>query len=184
MGNCDVCGAKLGIMGRFRCDGGYICKACYRKASRQFTETTTKKTLAEIRKLCQEEDREIRDQEFEIDERIGNYVLLDRKNHKICLLNNRAVSQHAAAPEFYSVEEIKDCRLVSIPNMTEEELDEKVRKKADELIDSLKICIRLQDERKPLEIPLISSRVRIKSYAFRRSYYFARRIEEGITDLL
>lgn len=184
MGTCDVCGAKLGMMGRFRYDGGYICKECYRKASRKFTETTTKKTLTEIQELCREEGEKVPDQEFEIGERIGNYVLLDRKNHKICILNNRATNKQVAAPEFYSAEEIQDCRIICAPKMTGEELDEKVRKKADEVIDSLKVCVRLRDERKPLEIPLISSKVRIKSYAFRRSYHFAKRIEEGITGIL
>lgn len=40
---CDVCEKKLKIISRFRYADGYICKECYKKASRQFTETITKK---------------------------------------------------------------------------------------------------------------------------------------------
>lgn len=39
MKKCDVCGATLRMMGKFKYADGYICKECYKKASRQFTET-------------------------------------------------------------------------------------------------------------------------------------------------
>ena len=36
MQTCDVCGNKLGILNKFKYSDGYICKECYKKASRKY----------------------------------------------------------------------------------------------------------------------------------------------------
>ncbi len=53
MKTCDICDAPLGMFKKFRYAEGYICKACYEKASNHFTETIAKKSYGEIRKLCE-----------------------------------------------------------------------------------------------------------------------------------
>lgn len=183
MDTCDVCGTKLRILGRFRYAEGYICKTCYKKASRQFTETITKKTRLEIQKLCHDNSSIMQEQNFEITGRIGNYILFDEKNRRICILSNRMTSKQISEPEFYSIGDIETCQICSVPELTKEELENKVQKKENEVIHSLKVRIKLYDEKQIIDIVLISSRVRIKSYAFRQSYHFAKRIQEEIERL-
>lgn len=183
MSTCDVCGSKLGVMSKFRYSGGYICKGCYKKASRQFTETITQKNLSEIRQLCKDSGNIEQEQNFEITGRIGNYLLVDEKNQKICILNNRITGKQVSEPEFYSVKDIKTCEISCIPEISKEELDKKVQQKEDGVVNSLKVCIRFCNELKPVEIILISSGARIKSYAFRQSYNFAKRIEEEVNKM-
>ena len=81
MKTCDICDAPLGMFKKFRYAEGYICKACYEKASNHFTETIAKKSYGEIRKLCEKQGGLTED--FEITGRIGNYILFDEKNRKI-----------------------------------------------------------------------------------------------------
>lgn len=183
MDTCDVCGTKLGMMGRFRYAEGHICKECYRKASLQFTQTITKKTLMEIRELCQNQSGMERGQDFEITGRIGNYMLFDEKNRKICILNNRITKKQVSSPDFYDIKEIESFEICSVPKFTKENLEKKIQQKEKTVIQSLKVCIKLRGEKKPIDITLISSGARIKSYAFRQSYHFAKRIEESL-DLL
>ena len=45
MKTCDICDAPLGMFKKFRYAEGYICKACYEKASNHFTETIAKKVM-------------------------------------------------------------------------------------------------------------------------------------------
>lgn len=100
VGSCDVCGAKLGIFGRFRYAGGYICKSCYQKASRHFSETVSQKSFQEVKELCEIDSGTAQIQDFEITGRIGNYVLLDEKNRKICILNNRMTGKKSEDRKF------------------------------------------------------------------------------------
>lgn len=180
MNTCDVCGAKLSFMGRFRYAEGHICKECYKKASQQYTQTITKKTLTEIRKLCQNHSGIKQEQDFEITGRIGNYMLLDEKNRKICILNNRIIKKQACSPDFYKMKDIESFEIRSEPRFTKEDLEKKIQQKEKTLIQSLKVCIKLRGEKKPVDITLISSGARIKSYAFQQSYRFAKRIEESL----
>lgn len=87
-------------------------------------------------------------------------------------------------PEVYAAEEIVSCEICIEPEFTKEELERKVCHKEDGRIQSLKVCIWLLKEKQPVEIGLISSGARIKSYAFRHSYHFAKRIEEGVIRVL
>lgn len=183
MGTCDVCGTKLGIMGRFRYAEGYICKECYQKVSLQFTQTITKKSWIEIQELCQNYSNIQQDQDFEITGRVGNYILFDEKNQKICILNNCITKKQVSSPDFYEIKDIESCEICSVPKFTKESLEEKIQQKEKTVIQSLKVCIKLRQKKKPVDITLISSRARIKSYAFRQSYRFAKRIEESLSML-
>lgn len=181
MKTCDVCQSPLGMLKKFKYANGYICKECYKKASRNFTETITQKNLSEIKKLCNNE-REI-DEEFEITGKIGNYLLVDGKNNKICVLNNRMTAKKVSAPNFYDIKNIVECKIICHPTLTVEELEGKVAGKEDEIIDSLKVSISMKNKKKPVEIVMISNSVRTKSYAFRQVFYFAKRITEEIRRL-
>ena len=150
MKTCDICDAPLGMFKKFRYAEGYICKACYEKASNHFTETIAKKSYGEIRKLCEKQGGLTED--FEITGRIGNYILFDEKNRKICLL------------------------------MPLGELEDKIKSKEAGTIHSLKVLIKLEDGQEK-QIPLISNPVRIKSFAMKQSFSFAKRIAEEIERL-
>src|SRR5699024_6627261 len=98
-------------------------------------------------------------------------------------LNNRMTAGQVSDPEFYSVEEIAECRLICQPAMPLEELEEKVNRREEGSISTLKVRIDLKNGRKK-EIILISKPVRIKSYAFRQSFTFAKRITDEIHRLM
>lgn len=110
-------------------------------------------------------------------------MLFDEKNRKICILNNRITKKQVSAPDFYSIEDIESCKICSEPKLTKEEIEKKIQKKENEIIHSLKVCIKLKGKNETIDIILISSGARIKSYAFRQSYHFAKRIEESLNDM-
>lgn len=184
MDTCDVCHAKLGVMNRFRYSEGSICRECYKKASRQFTETITHKKLQEILELCKDSGNVGQEQDFEITGRIGSYLLVDEKNHKICILNNRILGKQVSAPDYYSVKDIKSCKICCVPEFTIEELAKKVEQREDGVIQTLKVHIAFFNGIDTKEIVLISSGARVKSYAFRQSYNFAIRIEEKLRNMM
>lgn len=180
MKTCDICDAPLGMFKKFRYAEGYICKACYEKASNHFTETIAKKSYGEIRKLCEMQGGLTED--FEITGRIGNYILFDEKNRKICLLNNRINQKQVSEPEFYPLDKISECRIDYRPFMPLGELEDKIKSKEAGTIHSLKVLIKLEDGQEK-QIPLISNPVRIKSFAMKQSFSFAKRIAEEIERL-
>ena len=122
MRTCDICDAPLGMFKKFRYAEGYICKECYEKASNYFTETIAKKSYGEIRELCERKSELSED--FEITGRIGNYILMDEKNRKVCLLNNRINQKQVSEPEFYSLDWISRCRIDYRPFMSPEGFDQ------------------------------------------------------------
>lgn len=181
MATCDVCGGKLGFRNKFKYADGYICKACYQKASRQFTETITHKSLEEISSVCAEKYE--LDENFEVTGRIGNYLLIDEKNKKICILNNRLIKEQVTKPEFYSVKEIKRCEVVCEPDMTLKRLEQCVLNKEDTIINSMKVCFFFDGKKETEEISFIKKGARAKSYALRQSFAFAKKIVEEIDRL-
>lgn len=178
---CDVCQTPLGMLKKFKYADGYICKECYKKASRNFTEAITQKKLSEIKKLCHSEKGI--DEKFEITGRIGNYLLVDEKNNKICILNNHMTARKVSTPDFYDIKNIIGCEIICHPTLTVEELEGKVEGKEDEIIDSLKLSISMKNKKKPVEIIMISNPVRTKSYVFRQVFHFAKRITKEIKRL-
>lgn len=178
MQTCDVCHEKLGFMNKFRYADGYICKQCYKKASRQFTETITDKSYAEIQALCAAEPKSLED--FEVTGRIGNYLLVDEKAKKICVLNNRMTKQQVSDPDFYNVEDIDKCEIMCEPNAGQEEIEKKICQKDEGVVKGLKVRITFKNMEKPAEISFFDGKMRIKSYAFRQSFSFAKRI---VTEL-
>lgn len=181
---CDVCGNKLGLMNKFKYADGHICKNCYKKASRQFTETITQKSLIEIKELCNQERDEESFENFEVTGKIGNYILIDEKNRRLCIPNNRMTNQKVSDPEFYDIKNIEKSEIQFQPNLPLDELEQNVLlKKGESVIHFLRICITMKDGKQKM-IQLLSNPVRIKSYAFRQSFRFARRIDEEITRLV
>lgn len=180
MKTCDICSASLGMLKKFRYADGFICKDCYEKASNQFTETIAKKSYSEIKELCERKSELAED--FEITGRIGNYILFDEKNRKVCLLNNRINQKQVAEPEFYALDEISECRLDYSPAMSLDELEHKIKTKDAGIIKYLKVSVKFQNGSQK-EISLISNPVRIKSFAMKQSFAFAKRIAEEIKRL-
>ena len=178
----DVCQKPLGVFNKFRYADGYICKECYKKASNHFAETIVKKNLSEIKELCERYEATQTD-EFQITGKIGNFLLIDEIHQKICLPNNRMVKKEAALPEFYAIEDIEQCRIEVDPKQSIEALEHKAERREDGTVNYLKVKLWITGNKKLAEISLISNPVRIKSYAFRQSLQFARKIEQEINRL-
>ena len=182
MRTCDVCQKTLGVFNKFRYADGYICKECYKKASNHFAETIVKKNLSEIKALC-EKYEETQTDEFKITGKIGNFLLIDEENQKICLPNNRMVKKEVALPEFYAIEDIEQCKIEVDPKQPIGELEHKAEKRQDGTVNYLKVKFWITGSKKLAEISLISNPARIKSYAFRQSLQFAKKIEQEIKRL-
>lgn len=182
MKTCDVCQKPLGVFNKFRYADGYICKECYKKASNHFAETIVKKNLSEIKELCERYEATQTD-EFQITGKIGNFLLIDEIHQKICLPNNRMVKKEAALPEFYAIEDIEQCRIEVDPKQSIEALEHKAERREDGTVNYLKVKLWITGNKKLAEIFLISNPVRIKSYAFRQSLQYARKIEQEINRL-
>ena len=182
MKTCDVCQKPLGVFNKFRYADGYICKECYKKASNHFAETIVKKNLSDIKELCERYEATQTD-EFQITGKIGNFLLIDEIHQKICLPNNRMVKKEAALPEFYAIEDIEQCRIEVDPKQSIEALEHKAERREDGTVNYLKVKLWITGNKKLAEISLISNHVRIKSYAFRQSLQFARKIEQEINRL-
>ena len=182
MKTCDVCQKPLGVFNKFRYADGYICKECYKKASNHFAETIVNKHLSEIKELCERYEATQTD-EFQITGKIGNFLLIDEIHQKICLPNNRMVKKEAALPEFYAIEDIEQCRIEVDPKQSIEALEHKAERREDGTVNYLKVKLWITGNKKLAEISLISNPVRIKSYAFRQSLQFARKIEQEINRL-
>lgn len=178
----DVCQKPLGVFNKFRYADGYICKECYKKASNHFAETIVKKNLSDIKELCERYEATQTD-EFQITGKIGNFLLIDEIHQKICLPNNRMVKKEAALPEFYAIEDIEQCRIEVDPKQSIEALEHKAERREDGTVNYLKVKLWITGNKKLAEISLISNPVRIKSYAFRQSLQFARKIEQEINRL-
>lgn len=182
MKTCDVCQKPLGVFNKFRYADGYICKECYKKASNHFAETIVKKNLSEIKELCERYEATQTD-EFQITGKIGNFLLIDEIHQKICLPNNRMVKKEAALPEFYAIEDIEQCRIEIDPKQSIEVLEHRAERRKDGTVNYLKVKLWITGNKKLAEISLISNPIRIKSYAFRQSLQFARKIEQEINRL-
>ena len=174
MRTCDVCQKTLGVFNKFRYADGYICKECYKKASNHFAETIVKKNLSEIKALC-EKYEETQTDEFKITGKIGNFLLIDEENQKICLPNNRMVKKEVA--------DIEQCKIEVDPKQPIYELEHKAEKRQDGTVNYLKVKFWITGSKKLVEISLISNPARIKSYAFRQSLQFAKKIEQEIKRL-
>ncbi len=181
MQTCDICHGKLRFMNKFRYAEGCVCKQCYKKASRQFTETITGKSYQEIQALC-DEAQEI-PESFEVTGRIGNYLLVDERNRKICIVNNRMAKRQATAPDFYQIEEIQNCEISGAPHMDIGEIERKILEREEGIVKALKVKITLKNVEEPMEISFFEGAVRIKSFAFRQSFGFAKRIVDEIDRL-
>lgn len=93
------------------------------------------------------------------------------------------VKKEAALPEFYAIEDIEQCRIEVDPKQSIEALEHKAERREDGTVNYLKVKLWITGNKKLAEISLISNPVRIKSYAFRQSLQFARKIEQEINRL-
>lgn len=182
MKTCDICGASLGMLKKFRYADGFICKDCYEKASNHFTETITKKGLQEIKELCQKRDEKTYE-DFEVTGRVGSFILFDEKNHKICFPNNRMIQKDISDPEFYSLDDIEAFQIEYEPDMSLEELERKIQQKEEGTIKFLKVSFQWKNTKEKKDITLIANPVRIKSYAAKQSFGLAKRIIDEMTRI-
>ncbi len=48
---CDLCGGPIGVIRKFRCLDGVICKDCYRLVSGNYTDTVAGKSLEDLKRI-------------------------------------------------------------------------------------------------------------------------------------
>lgn len=96
-GNCDICGEKLGFR-KFHCQDGVVCKKCYAVVSNGFTETITKKTLAELKKTYEANavPIDLGEDGFVVTRKIQSLLLIDEQNKNFVFLEIRQFQKNTA----------------------------------------------------------------------------------------
>ena len=173
-GNCDICGEKLGFR-KFHCQDGVVCKKCYAVVSNGFTETITKKTLAELKKTYEANavPIDLGEDGFVVTRKIQSLLLIDEQNKKFCISGNPTVSKEYSRPEIYHYEDLMGYMLICEPELTPEELVHlKEDKKTVKVIKKLKVRMKIKGV-SIKDLVVLASPVRSSTYAFRKSYQVA-----------
>ena len=173
-GNCDICGEKLGFR-KFHCKDGVVCKKCYAVVSNGFTETITKKTLAELKKTYEANavPIDLGEDGFVVTRKIQSLLLIDEQNKKFCISGNPTVSKEYSRPEIYHYEDLMGYMLICEPELTPEELVHlKEDKKTVKVIKKLKVRMKIKGVGIK-DLVVLASPVRSSTYAFRKSYQVA-----------
>ena len=171
-GNCDICGEKLGFR-KFHCQDGVVCKKCYAVVSNGFTETITKKTLAELKKTYEAKavPIDLGEDGFVVTRKIQSLLLIDEQ--KFCISGNPTVSKEYSRPEIYHYEDLMGYMLMCEPELTPEELVHlKEDKKTVKVIKKLKVRMKIKGVGIK-DLVVLASPVRSSTYAFRKSYQVA-----------
>lgn len=173
-GNCDICGEKLEFR-KFHCQDGVVCKKCYAVVSNGFTETITKKTLAELKKTYEANavPIDLGEDGFVVTRKIQSLLLIDEQNKKFCISGNPTVSKEYSRPEIYHYEDLMGYMLMCEPELTPEELVHlKEDKKTVKVIKKLKVRMKIKGVGIK-DLVVLASPVRSSTYAFRKSYQVA-----------
>ena len=173
-GNCDICGEKLGFR-KFHCQDGVVCKKCYAVVSNGFTETITKKTLAELKKTYEANavPIDLGEDGFVVTRKIQSLLLIDEQNKKFCISGNPTVSKEYSRPEIYHYDDLMGYMLICEPELTPEELVHlNEDKKTVKVIKKLKVRMKIKGVGIK-DLVVLASPVRSSTYAFRKSYQVA-----------
>lgn len=174
MKTCDVCKSKLGVL-KFRHRDGFLCSKCYEVTSRGCTEIIRQLSLPEIKERWDLREPSLDFEEFEITGRIGNYILMDDKRGKICIINNRFHGKEYKRPEVISLKDIRYCKVSFCSSLSWEEM-QKAAAGSRGYASSLGLDLHLNSGTAVYHIRILSSPVRVKSFAFRKSLGFLQRI--------
>lgn len=173
---CGVCDRNLGLL-RFKYRDGFVCKDCYKIASRTYTETIRQLDAAELKARCNRKEEQPEENDFEITGRIGNYILIDDKGKRICIVNNRLQVKGYRKPAIIPLADIRYCRISCGSSFTWEELKNAEKLESSHLA-SLNLELFLNSSSDSQHIRILSSSVRVKSFAFRKSLGFMKLIVE------
>ena len=160
---------------KFHCQDGVVCKKCYAVVSNGFTETITKKTLAELKKTYEANavPIDLGEDGFVVTRKIQSLLLIDEQNKKFCISGNPTVSKEYRRPEIYHYEDLMGYMLICEPELTPEELVHlKEDKKTVKVIKKLKVRMKIKGVGIK-DLVVLASPVRSSTYAFRKSYQVA-----------
>ncbi|MCI2057379.1 MAG: DUF4428 domain-containing protein [Oscillibacter sp.] len=183
--NCDICGAEVGFLNKFRCQDGVICKKCYEIVSNHFATTITQMTLGELKRnyVKNVQPLDMGEGGFQATRKIGSFLLLDEKTQKVCILNNQKLTGRNTRPVIFPYSALKSFQLISQPQFSVEQLSALAADKtADTTIQGLSIRLYLTGNRTE-EITIIPSSVRVSSFAFRRGLQIAKEILGCLADI-
>ncbi|MFT4105243.1 MAG: hypothetical protein QM657_05720 [Lacrimispora sp.] len=114
---------------------------------------------------------------FEVTKRIGNYLLIDDKNKRFCILNNRLRSKEYSHPKQFPIEDVKYCRVNCSPELVQNKADGDSFNEVP-VITGLGIDVFFHSSSNVQHISILSTPVRRKSFAFKRSRAFMQAIVE------
>ncbi|WP_323088918.1 DUF4428 domain-containing protein [Allobaculum sp. JKK-2023] len=160
MKTCAVCHQPLKPLHSFRFQEGSLCPECYRKASLFYKQTITDlsfdEVVANIVKAGQTPDG------FEISEKIGPFLAVDRKHHQFAILKGGKFQEEFSTVHAYPADEIVDCQVKGDPAAE---------------MSALSVQVKMKDH-SDLSIDLAKKPIRTSSFAFRQSYHLARRMKD------
>ncbi|AWI13778.1 hypothetical protein [Caldibacillus thermoamylovorans] len=125
MKQCLICQKPLKWI-KFKCLEGHVCKECYEVVSISFSQTITQKTKAELIKIYEQRTTDYFSIEFETTRAIGQLVLFDDNNKKICLPNHTKYTRTPLEPEYYDFSELVEYRVILKQHMKKIDKKEKM----------------------------------------------------------
>lgn len=184
---CSICEWDLRFI-KMKFNGGYVCKKCYSTVSRNFTETITKKNYDDLMNIYNShKDNNYDIGEFQITRKIADLILFDDNHKLICLPNNRRISHKDLNPEILSYKEIVNCEL-KLDNKTFNDdslLINKINDDKNKTINNLEVKIVFKNSNPSFRsINIISTPVRISSFAYKKSFEFAKSIVNELNTIV
>lgn len=108
---CDVCGAKIGLLGNRKLEDGNICKTCAKKLSPWFSERRNS-SLADInQQLIYREDNKRKVSAFNVSRELGSNprVLIDDKSNNFMVsFDEDYINEN---PDVININDVSECAL-------------------------------------------------------------------------
>lgn len=167
MKTCSVCGKPLPLFHSFAFQEGKLCPDCYEKASHHFSRTIKQDSLAQVLdEIAKHEDGQV-DVDFEISEKVGSYLLIDKTHRKICILKGGRLDKDEYEKQIYlEAKEIQSCQIKS---------------KGKDLKD-LQVVVQCKG-RPNVTMVLVPNPIRESSFAYSQSLKLAKRMQTSIDAL-
>lgn len=174
MKQCILCGKKLRFK-KFKTLDGMICPICYKKASRNYTQTVRKMNIGELTEsILKEESKSflLEQTDFQISRRINQFVLFDDSNGLVCFPNNSEFTTRSFSPEIYNFSDIEGARVI-----------QQKEKKDNKVVGSIMIQVEFSEKRMwDRKIILIKDKIDCKSQPYIQMERIAQKIVEELDE--
>ncbi|TDW25517.1 hypothetical protein EDD63_10444 [Breznakia blatticola] len=179
---CEFCREQLKFR-KFRFKDGYACKKCYAILTNQFKTTIRNRSKTELYSIYASNKNQSYDpfKEFNVTKKIGNYILIDEDKQRFCVPNNINVVKSSEKPELYDINHCHSFSIETKPKSNLFELEKQMKEKSSKIINEIAVIFEFENQLR--KIIILNNSVRISSFAFKKTFDFAKKIKKELDDL-